>query len=62
MKLKMPIKLLTTDVLEDKQTDLFDDARSWFINLFRFVQLDPDKFPKRERTLLTEFSRDKDYL
>ncbi|KAH0560411.1 anoctamin-5-like [Cotesia glomerata] len=62
MKLKMPIKLLTTDALEDKQTDLFDDARSWFINLFRFVQLDPDKFPKKERNLLTEFSRDKDYL
>ncbi|XP_057333103.1 anoctamin-5-like isoform X2 [Microplitis mediator] len=62
MKLKMPIKLLTTDDFEDKQTDLLDDARSWFINLFSFVQLDPEKFPKRERTLLTEFSRDKDYL
>ncbi|XP_034936380.1 anoctamin-5-like isoform X2 [Chelonus insularis] len=62
MKLKLPIKAISLKELEATGTDLFDDARSWFIGLFSFVQLDSQKFPKKEKTLLAEFSRDKDYL
>lgn len=62
MKLKMPIKPLSNQELDDSGSDLFDDAKSWFINLFKFVQLDKEKFPKLETKLSSEFSRDKDYL
>ncbi|XP_063990308.1 anoctamin-5-like isoform X1 [Diachasmimorpha longicaudata] len=62
MKLKMPIKPLSNEELQVSGTDIFEDAKSWFINLFKCAQLDPAKFPKREARLLAEFSRDKDYL
>lgn len=62
MKLKMPIKPLSNQELVDSANDLFDEAKSWFMNLFKFVQLDANKFPKLETTLSSEFSRDKDYL
>ncbi|KAK0082080.1 hypothetical protein PV325_011109 [Microctonus aethiopoides] len=63
MKIKMPIKLLpNTEIIPNDTSDFFDDARSWFISLFRFVQLDPAKFPKQSPKLLAEFSRDKEYL
>lgn len=63
MKLKMPIKPLSDQELEDhNDTDIFGDARSWIINLFSFVHLDQNKFPKKEKRLLAEFSRDKEYL
>ena len=62
MKLRMPIKPLTTEEVSESSHDLLEDARSWFANLFSFVKLDETKFPKHESHLAFEFSRDKDYL
>ncbi|XP_008215745.1 anoctamin-5 isoform X1 [Nasonia vitripennis] len=61
MKLRMPIKPLPDENIVE-ETDLFDDAKSWFIKLFSFAQLDPTKFPPTEYKLAAEYSRDKDYL
>lgn len=61
MKLRMPIKPLP-DEQTVEETDLFDDAKSWFIKLFSFAQLDPSKFPPKDYQLAAEYSRDKDYL
>ena len=61
MKLRMPIKPLPNEELIE-ETDLFDDAKSWFIKLFSFAQLDLVKFPPKEYQLAAEYSRDKDYL
>lgn len=57
----MPIKPLPDEkVIEE--TDFFDDAKSWFIKLFSFAQIDANKFPPVEYKLSAEYARDKDYL
>lgn len=61
MKLRMPIKPLPDENIVE-ETDLFDDAKSWFTKLFSFVQLDSSKFPPVEYKLAAEYSRDKYYL
>lgn len=57
----MPIKLLTNENVFE-ESDLFDEAKSWFRRIFRFALLDPVKFPPKEYKLSAEYSRDKDYL
>ncbi|KAL7288575.1 hypothetical protein TKK_0017314 [Trichogramma kaykai] len=61
MKLRMPIKPLPNETIIE-ETDLIDDAKSWFIKLFNFAQLDKSKFAPKEYQLAAEYSRDKDYL
>ncbi|XP_014203700.1 anoctamin-3-like isoform X2 [Copidosoma floridanum] len=61
MKLKMPIKPFPDETVVE-ETDLLDDAKSWFIRLFSFAQLDKKQFPPVEYQLAAEYSRDKDYL
>lgn len=62
MKLRMPISEVPDESIIESSKDLFNDAKSWFIKLFSFAQLDPEKFPQKKYQLATEFSRDKDYL
>ncbi|XP_058804828.1 anoctamin-4-like isoform X2 [Phymastichus coffea] len=61
MKLRMPIKPLPDEKIIE-ETDFLDDAKSWFVQLFSFAQLDADKFPPTEYKLSAEYARDKDYL
>lgn len=63
MKLRMPIKLTEEEkAFTQEPTDIFDDARSYFAQIFHFATLDPAKFPSRKYQLSAEFSKDKAYL
>ncbi|XP_012266555.2 anoctamin-4-like isoform X2 [Athalia rosae] len=63
MKLRMPIKQTAEErALTQEPTDIFDDARSYFAQVFHFATLDRAKFPSRKYQLAAEFSRDKAYL
>lgn len=63
MKLRMPIKLTPEEKASTEEpTDIFDEARSWFAQLFHFATLDRAKFPASKYQLSTEFSKDKAYL
>ncbi|XP_046590549.1 anoctamin-5 [Neodiprion lecontei] len=63
MKLRMPIKLSPEErACSQEPSDIFDDARTWFAQVFHFATLDAAKFPTRKYQLSTEFSKDKIYL
>lgn len=64
LKVKMPIKKIYTENLENDQNDLkiMQGFKSFFGRPFQFVKLDPAIFPPREHEFTVEFSREKMYL
>lgn len=62
LKLKMPIKVVETEVKEEHSFDIVDEVKSWFKYVLKFIDFDKSVFPVMENKLTAEFSRGKDYL
>ncbi|XP_063708488.1 anoctamin-5 isoform X2 [Culicoides brevitarsis] len=64
LKWEMPIKrsLWKKEDVDYNEYRLLTNMKSFFGRPFRFVKLDPVKFPHRPKEMYHEFSRDKDYL
>lgn len=64
LRWEMPIKsqLWKKEDIDGPEYHLLQNLKSFFGRPFRFIKLDPVKFPPRDIQLFHEYSRDKEYL
>lgn len=64
LRWEMPIKksVWKKEDVDYSEYRLLQNMKSFFGRPFRFIKLDPIKFPERETQLYYEYSRDKNYL
>lgn len=64
LKWEMPIRrsLWKKEDVDYNEYRLLQNMKSFFGRPFRFVKLDPVRFPSRPKEMYHEFSRDKEYL
>lgn len=64
LRWEMPVRsqLWKKDMIDASEYHLLQNMKSFFGRPFRFIKLDPVKFPQREAQMFHEYSRDKEYL
>lgn len=64
LRWEMPVRsqLWKREEIEATEYRLLQNVKSFFGRPFRFIKLDPVKFPPKEIQMFNEYSRDKEYL